>query len=150
VTLLRGAQLLGYQVLEQDRHHFQIRVGELPLLVEPNNVGWPFEAPHRWLDTIAYPDTSSSSQGRIAGPREMSGSCSTSSDTCVGRLAKDRIKCRRSRSAALTSLCFPSPTCFGSPLVALFNGENIPLAAGSIQAACCSLPSKERKRFIGT
>jgi hypothetical protein len=71
VTLLRGAQLFGYQLLEQDRCHFQIRVGELPLLVEPNSVGWLFEAPHRRLNAIADPDASSSSRGCITGPREV-------------------------------------------------------------------------------
>jgi hypothetical protein len=80
----------------------------------------------------------------------ISGSYSTSSDTCVGRAARVRIRCLRSMSAARASLDLPRPTWGGSPRVALFNGENMPLAAGSIRAACWRRPNADLNRFSWT
>lgn len=58
--------------------------------------------------------------------------------------------CLKSSSAARTSLLAPKPIWLGSPRVALFRGENMPLAAGRIRAACWSFPSKDRKRLRAT
>jgi hypothetical protein len=52
--------------------------------------------------------------------------------------------------AACASLLFPRPTFVGSPFVELFNGENMPLAAGEIRAACWSPPSKDCNRLRET
>jgi hypothetical protein len=146
VAALHGSDLFCDQALQEHGRHLQVRIHEVAFPVQLATSGG-----HSTREIIGctlcpiHMPLAPAADGRPA-----EGLHSTSSDTWVGWDASLRIRCGGSASAARASLLLPRPTFVGSPFVDSFNGENMPLAAGKISAACCSQPSKDRNRLSET
>ena len=67
MTAGHWAEFVRDEVLQEDRCHFKVGVGECSGPIQRDDVGWPFEAPDRRLDFVADPNAAGSGCRGVAG-----------------------------------------------------------------------------------